>query len=90
MCLPCIKFISFTVSYFTFIGLIIASTVLFRVEESEKFSDAFHVFYENYTKYHENHELKYRFETNNFYLRNNKPNFLDICICVWLLGIFDA
>lgn len=88
MSLPCIKFITFTTSYLAFIGMLIASSILFEEEEKnrEKFSISYPQYFENYTQYFKNNNLTYRFETSDFYIRKNDVNNLDIAICVWLIG----
>ena len=88
MCLPFIKFFSYSISYLAFIGMIIAASLQFPEDQRlrERFSSVYPHYKENFTKYTENHELTYRFEAPDFYFRSSKPYNIDMAICLWLLG----
>ena len=88
MCLPFIKFLTFTISYMGFVCMIIASSLQFESDQKhrERFSHVYPDFHENFTAYVENEELHYRFEAPDFYIRKNQPDYLDIAICIWLFG----
>ena len=90
MCLPYIKFITYTISYLLFILLVVISSLI--APNDEKHRDKFSVFYpeyaEIYHKYVENEHLTYKFPTNDFFIRNYKPSVLDVVICVWLFGMY--
>lgn len=89
MCLPSIKFITFTISYIVFIIMLVASSLQFAEEEKqrEKFSTFYPEYLNNFTLYFKNENLKYKFETEDFYIRNNVFRNIDLAICVWLIGI---
>lgn len=89
MSLPCIKFVSFTVSYIVFACMVVLSSLRFGENYSnlEQFSRTYPERFENYTNYFENPHLKYRFVVKDFFIRPNEPNILDLLICIWLLGI---
>lgn len=88
MCLPCIKFITFSMSYLGFMVLLIISSLRFiQLDLTDGlFSDLYPAFKHNYENYINNHNLTYKFPIADFYIRNTKPNSIDIAICVWLLG----
>lgn len=85
---PCIKFVSYIISYLVLVGLLVISTLQFSDEEAnkQKFSDCFPTFLNNFTNYANNERLTYRFEVSDFYLRMEKPTLLDMIISVWILG----
>lgn len=87
MCLPCIKFITFTISYITFIVLLVLSSlrIVQRDLDEGLFSHHYNESYEKYQIYMKK-ELKYKFPTNDFHIRTTQPNNVDLAICVWLLG----
>ena len=88
MCLPCIKFMCNVLSYILFVVLVITASLEFASAEigRDKFSEVYSIYLENYTAYANNEELKYRFETSDFYIRRNTPTYVDIVFCIWLLG----
>lgn len=87
MDLPCIKFITFTASYITLMVLLVLSSL--RVENKDldegSFKDLYNHTYESYQIYIKRN-LTYKFQTENFFIRNTRPNNIDLTICVWLLG----
>src|SRR5689334_331159 len=90
MSLPCIRFVSFTLSYLTFIILITASSLQFAANEkytksrlSQSFPDQFQNYYVNYSQ---RTDLAIKFPTNDFYIRHSTPLRLDIAICIFILG----
>ena len=87
MCLPFVKFFSYTISYFIFICLLIASSTQYIKDENLiKLSINYNQYYFNYTNYYSNKKLTYRFQTSDMYLRSSKINIIDYIICTWLLG----
>lgn len=87
MCLPCIKFITFTISYLTFIVLLVLSSL--RIVQKDLDEGAFSAMYnQSYQKYliYMKKNLTYKFPTNDFYIRTTQPNNVDLAICIWLLG----
>ncbi|CAF0714386.1 unnamed protein product [Brachionus calyciflorus] len=89
MSLPCIKFLTFTISYILFISMLIYNGIQFDNEEKSrlKFSQTYPEQFENFTQYFEA-DLKIKFEARDFYIRKSQPNNLDLAICIWLLGLF--
>lgn len=70
--------------------IIVSSLDLSETSENDliKFSVAYSDYMQNYTDYIENVNIRHRFEPTDFYIRNHKPNYLDIAICIYLLGYF--
>ena len=91
MSLPFIKFFTFTISYIGFVFMIISSSLQLQNEQKnrERFSKIYEEHVLNYSAYINNSELKYKFKTDDFFIRKNNPDYLDIAICIWLLGIQD-
>ncbi len=89
MSLPYIKFITNILSYLLFIVLIVISSLKDPNNEMkrDKFSVVYHDRVEIFENYVENHDLTYRFEVHDFFIRNEEPFVVDVIICVWLLGI---
>jgi len=89
MHLPCIKFITFTLSYITFLVLIIATSL--RLDDENSLNAQFSKLYPdrmvNYTNYINNNAVGIRFVPSDFYLRNDTPVSLDLVVCIWLFGI---
>lgn len=87
MCLPCIKFITFTFSYLGFIVLLVLSSL--RIVNNDlgegSFKQMYNDSYEKYLVYYEKN-LTYKFPTKDFYIRTTQPNSIDLAICIWLLG----
>ena len=94
MSLPCIKFFTYTISYFIFLCLVLLSSLdidLNTANEKQntiQFSVAYSNSLDNYTDYIENTEIEYRFAPTDFFIRQHTPNYLDIAICIYLLGNF--
>ena len=90
MRLPCIKFITFTLSYTLFIVMMVIVSLRLQQDYStyEKFSHSYPNFFENYTNYFENKNLSIRFGASDFFIRNTIPNSLDLVVCIWLFGIY--
>ena len=89
MSLPFIKFFYYTVSYLTFIGLILTSNFqnIENIVSEEKLSINYIEYYDDFYSYVNNKNLTYRFQVNDFYIRKNDvPNKVDILICMMLLG----
>lgn len=86
---PCIKFITHTTFYGVFIALIIVSSLQFANEETriEKFSTRYPSYYENFTNYMSNQQLKYKFFEFDFYIRSSFPSNIDIAITIWIVGL---
>ena len=89
MSLPFIKFISYTISYIVFIGILVASSNQFEIDESNrvKLSILHKKYFVNYTSYTKDKKLTYRFQASDMYLRSDTPTEIDIIICAWLIGI---
>jgi len=88
MHLPCIKFITFTLSYITFLVLLIVVSLRFEYDYSAyvQFSKAYQDRVLNYTNYINNEDIAIRFVPTDFYIRIDMPSPLDLVVCVWLLG----
>lgn len=91
MALPFIKFFSFTVSYLTFIGMLVSSSIQFEQDESTrvKLSVQYNKYFSNYTSYIKNKQLTYRFPASDMYLRTDTANQIDTVICIWIIGIIN-
>jgi hypothetical protein len=85
---PCIKFISHTVTYIGFIGMIIVSSLKFAEEQQsrERFSFSFPQYAQIFSNYASNTTFKYRFPNSDFYIRMQQPSNLDYAISLWVLG----
>ncbi len=90
MSLPCIKFFTYTVSYIFFIVMVLVSSLdKFASPAQEdilKFSTGYPNLFQNYTDYVNNPNISQKFYPKDFYLRHHGPDYLDIAICVYLLG----
>lgn len=89
MTLPYVKFWSFTISYFVFLTILILSSIQFASDEhfNIKFSIVYNKYFENYTNYIKNQELTYRFTPRDMYIRKDTPSYIDLIVCVWILGL---
>lgn len=92
MHLPCIKFISFTISYIIFLVLIIATSLRLDYDFSTfiQFSKVYPDRVLNYTDYIKNEAISIRFIPTDFYLRSDSPVTLDLVVCIWLFGMNDC
>lgn len=52
-----------------------------------RLSGAYSTVYSNYTEYARNAKIKIRFEPVDFFIRDHNPNYLDIAICIYLIGM---
>lgn len=89
---PCIKFIAYTTSYIVFIGLVVISSLRFPSDDltDYKFSEHYETRFENFSSYvHSN--LTYRFQVDDFIIRDSQPNVIDCFITIWILGkVFET
>lgn len=85
---PCIKFISFIASYVVLVGLVIMSSLQLADEElnMKRFANLYPVFVNNFTHYVNNEKLLYRFEVEDFFIRNEMPTSVDFVISIWIFG----
>ena len=92
MHLPCIKFITFTISYIIFLVLIIATSLRLDYDFSTfiQFSKVYPDRVLNYTNYIKNEAISIRFIPTDFYLRSDSPVTLDLVVCIWLFGMNDC
>ena len=90
MCLPYIKFFSHTISYITFIIMVLISSLMFPINElgCQRFSAQFAHYYENYSAYASNEHYRYRFTLADFTVRQCQLRAIDVAVCVWLLGVY--
>lgn len=88
MTLPCVKFISHFASYIFFILMVVASFLNFADEESpENMVEMFPHLSETFHNYSKREDLVIHLDFTNFYIRENKPRYIDIIISVWIIGI---
>lgn len=92
MCLPFIKFLTCTISYFIFVLLVVISSLMCPEQQKGRlrFSTIFPEYaaiFGNYSHLQSNHEYKYIFPTPDFYIREHDYEILDFVICIWLLGM---
>ena len=90
MSLPCIKFFTSTISYFIFVVTILMSSMELYEDTAgdlQQFSVVYQNVFANYTKYVEDTSIQYRFKPTDFFIRKHEPDYLDIAICIYLLGI---
>ena len=89
MSLPFVKFFNFTISYFAFICMLVASSLQFINDEQSrnKLSVQFNKYFKNYTNYRLNLKLTYRFPTSDMFIRSDYPNQIDFIICTWITGL---
>ena len=85
---PCIKFVTFLLTYLVFVGILLASSLNTYGEKIKraKFSTEYPFYLENFTHYATSEQLKYRFIAEDFYIRVNKPFTIDIIACIWFFG----
>ena len=85
---PCIKFITFILTYLFFLGILLATSLYTTGEKIErvKFSEGYSSYLANFTHYTGNEHLKYRFIAEDFYIRVNKPFTIDLIACIWFFG----
>ena len=96
---PLVKFTTHTISYMIFIILIIISSIFYssfsNLSGYGKFSDYLNEensdFYKNYKSFTESYQLNstnfsYPFILNDFHMRQNKPNIIDIAITIYIVG----
>ncbi len=89
MSLPFIKFYYYTISYLTFICLILTSSFqnIQNIIAEEKLSIDFAENYQDFYEYVNNKNLTYKFPVYDLFLRKNDlPNLVDILICIMLVG----
>lgn len=85
---PLIKFVNHLISYFIFIFLIISTRSEYINQEiqSEKLSILYPNRSELFKTYALNENLKYRFNTTDFYFRSDNLDKIDILISIWIVG----
>ena len=90
MSIPFIKFLAFTISYFAFVAMIIISSLQFQNDQNtrDRFSLIYPEYTHNFSAYIQSKGLNYQFKPYDFYIRKDKPDYLDIVICIWLFGNF--
>ena len=83
---PFIKFMGCTSAYLIFIILIIAKTLRVDISQSEKFSAIFPEHKETFSKYVLNESFRYRYYTQDFFIRQTRVSSVDYLCCFWIVG----
>lgn len=80
---------SFTISYSVFLIILIISSIQYALDEQYnlKLSVAYEKYFKNYTHYINNKELTYRFPARDMYIRRDAPSYIDITVCIWIVGL---
>ncbi len=54
---------------------------------NDRFSEVYHSYFANYTYYYKNKNISIRFPASDFYIRQINPEFIEIGVMIYLLGM---